>query len=416
MNRKTIASWCLYDFANSFYAVLPAVLWTVYYRDVIVGNKEGLGDLWWGYAISGSMLIVALTSPPMGAVADYAGVRKRLLASYTLASVIAVALYTTVEPGMIVWGLVVTAISYVGFEGALVFYNAYLPEIAPPSHQGRVSGWGFGVGYAGSLLGLMLALALIRNFAAPLGTHLTWLAIALCYFTFSLPAFLWLPKDAQPKMSIAQAARGGIRESARTFREIISVKQTRRFLLAYFFYEDGVNTVIVSAAAFASLTLGFETQQLVILFAIVQVSALVGALLWARPTDLLGPKRVVSLMLVQWAVVVTAAFFVETAWHFYVVAVVAGSGLGAIQAASRAFMASLVPKGREGDFFGFYHLCGKSAAVIGPLLFGHVSSATGGNQRLAILSILTLFVVGGLLLTRVRAGGPAIAAPAGPAP
>ncbi len=415
MNRKTIASWCLYDFANSFYAVLPAVLWTVYYRDVIVGNKEGLGDLWWGYAISGSMLIVALTSPPMGAVADYAGVRKRLLASYTLASVIAVALYTTVEPGMIVWGLVVTMISYVGFEGALVFYNAYLPEIAPPSHQGRVSGWGFGVGYAGSLLGLMLALALIRSFAAPLGTHLTWLAIALCYFTFSLPAFLWLPKDAQPKMSIAQAARGGIRESARTFREIVRVKQTRRFLLAYFFYEDGVNTVIVSAAAFASLTLGFETQQLVILFAIVQVSALVGALLWARPTDLLGPKRVVSLMLVQWAVVVTAAYFVETAWHFYVVAVVAGSGLGAIQAASRAFMASLIPKGREGDFFGFYHLCGKSAAVIGPLLFGHVSSATGGNQRLAILSILTLFVVGALLLTRVRAGGPALAAPAGPA-
>ncbi|MGH9860699.1 MAG: MFS transporter, partial [Candidatus Acidiferrales bacterium] len=314
-----------------------------------------------------------------------------------------------------VWGLVVTMISYVGFEGALVFYNAYLPEIAPPSQQGRVSGWGFGVGYAGSLLGLMLALALIRNFAAPLGTHLTWLAIALCYFGFSLPAFLWLPKDALPKMSIAQAARGGIRESVRTFREIVSVKQTRRFLLAYFFYEDGVNTVIVSAAAFASLTLGFETQQLVILFAIVQVSALVGALLWARPTDRLGPKRVVSLMLVQWAVVVTAAFFVETAWHFYVVAVIAGSGLGAIQAASRAFMASLIPKGREGDFFGFYHLCGKSAAVIGPLLFGHVSSATGGNQRLAILSILILFIVGGLLLTRVRAGGPAVAEPAGPA-
>ncbi len=406
MDRKTIASWCLYDFANSFYAVLPAVLWTVYYRERIVGNEQGQGDLWWGYAISGSMLIVALSSPPMGAVADYAGVRKRLLAAYTLASVIAVALYITVEPGMALWGLVVTMVSYVGFEGALVFYNAYLPEIAPPDRQGRVSGWGFGVGYAGSLLGLLLALGLIRSFPAPTSFQLTWLAIAAAFFVFSLPALLFLPKDAAPQMGLLQAARGGIGESLRTFREIVAQRETRRFLLAYFFYEDGVNTVIVSAAAFASLTLRFESQQLIVLFALVQISALVGAFLWARPTDRLGPKHVVTIMLAQWALVVTAAYFVQTATQFYVVAVLAGTGLGAIQASSRAFMATLIPRGREGDYFGFYHLCGKSAAILGPLLFGHVSSATGGNQRLAILSVLLLFVVGGTLLTRVRAGGP----------
>lgn len=407
MNRRTIASWCLYDFANSFYAVLPAVLWTVYYRDRIVGNATGQGDLWWGYAISGSMLIVALTSPPMGAVADYAGVRKRLLTAYTLASVTAVALYTTVEPGMAVWGLVVTMVSYIGFEGALVFYNAYLPEIAPREFQGRISGLGYGVGYAGSLCGLMMSLALVRGFPGTRGFDLTWLGIAAAFFFFSLPALFFLPPDSPPKMSMWQAARGGIQESRRTFLEIFRVKQTRRFLLAYFFYEDGVNTVIVSAAAFASLTLGFGTQQLVILFSIVQVSALVGAILWARPTDRLGPKRVVLIMLAQWVVVVAAAYFAQTTVHFYIVAVVAGTGLGAIQAASRAFMASLIPKGREGDFFGFYHLCGKSAAIIGPLIFGHVSSATGGNQRLAILSVLVLFTVGGILLMRVQAGGPA---------
>lgn len=412
MNRRTIFSWCLYDFANSFYAVLPAVLWTVYYREVIVGNEKGLGDFWWGWAISGSMLVVALSSPPMGAIADYAGVRKRLLMTYTLASVTGVVLYVTVEPGMAIWGLVVTMLSYIGFEGALVFYNAYLPEIAPPEKQGRVSGWGFGVGYAGSLLGLLLALGLIRSFPAPLGPHLTWLGIATAYLLFSLPAFLWLPKDAPPQLTVRQAARGGITESWKTFREIISRQPARRFLLAYFFYEDGVNTVIVTAAAFASKTLEFKTEQLILLFAIVQFSALAGAFLWAKPTDLLGPKRVVSIMLVQWSLVVTAAYFVQSATHFFVVAVLAGTGLGAIQAASRAFMASLIPKGREGDYFGFYHLCGKSAAILGPLLFGYVSLATGGDQRSAILSVLALFVVGGLLLSRVRAGGPTAAAPA----
>jgi len=172
--------------------------------------------------------------------------------------------------------------------------------------------------------------------------------------------------------------------------------------------------VIVNAAAFASLTLAFKTEQLIILFAIVQFSALFGAFVWAKPTDLLGPKRVVQIMLVQWAIVVTAAYFVqkEHPWQFYVVAIVAGTGLGAIQAASRAFMSTLVPKGREGDFFGFYHLCGKSAAILGPIIFGSVSIATGGNQRAAILSVLALFVIGATLLARVGAGGPTIHKPA----
>lgn len=404
MQRKVLASWCLYDFANSFYAVLPAVLWTVYYRTVIVGNEQGLGDQWWGRAISSAMLIVAATSPMMGAIADYAGVRKRLLFVYTVVAVAAVALYATVEPGMALWGLVVTVVSYVGFEGAQVFYNSYLPELVPREYQGRVSGWGFATGYAGSLVALVVALPLAER------GHfdLTWLLIASAFLLFSLPAFFWLPGDRPAQLGVGRAAGAGLRESWRTFGDILRLRETRRFLLAYFFYEDGVNTVIVSAAAFASTTLRFETYELILLFAIVQISALAGAYLWARPTDRLGPRRVVLLLLVQWTAVVAASYFVTSKEQFFVIAVFAGSGLGAIQAASRAFMAGLIPPGREGDFFGFYHLCGKSAAVLGPLLFGEISAATSGNQRLAILSVLVLFVTGGLLLSRVRAGGPTV--------
>lgn len=402
LDRRTIASWCLYDFANSFYIILPAVVWQTYYQRAIVGNEHGEGDLWWGRVISASMFLVAVSSPWMGAISDYAGVRKRLLIGYTLTSVAAVCLFTTVGQGDIVWGFVISVVSYVGFEGAYVFYNSYLPEIAPREYQGRVSGWGFGVGYAGSLLGLLLALPLVSRklFGA------TWIAIALAFLIFSLPAFVWLPRDAPARLSPAAAARAGARQTWRTFREILGLRELRRFFLAYLFFEDGVNTVIAFAAGFATQTLGYSDTESILLFLVVQLSALVGAFIWAKPTDRVGPKRVVLLMLVQWSLAVTIAYFVTTKMAFLVVAVIAGTGLGAIQASSRAFMATLVPKGREGDFFGFYALSGKSAAVLGPLVFGHVSHAAGGNQRLAILSVLVFFVAGALLVSRIRAGGP----------
>jgi MFS transporter, UMF1 family len=400
LNKKTIVSWCLYDFANSFYIVLPSVVWGVYYQNVIVGNGEGQGDLWWGRSISLSMLIVAFTSPMMGAIADFAGARKRLLISYTVICVSAVAFFGSVQPGMLLWGFALTVLSYVTFEGALVFYNAYLPEIAPKEYQGRVSGWGFGTGYAGSALGLLLARLFVQQkmFAA------LWIAIAVAFLIFAMPAFLWLPKDPPAQKGIVEAAKGGIRESWRTFGEILRYKEMRRFLSAYFFFEDGVNTVVFFAAGFATKTLGFSNEENIYLFLVVQLSALAGAFIWAKPTDTWGPKRVLLLILVQWSLVVTAAYFVQTKAQFFGVAVLAGTGLGAVQAGARAFMSSLIPKGREGDFFGFFALCGKSAAVLGPLLFGGVSSATSGNQRLAILTVIPLFVIGGILLSRVQAG------------
>jgi len=407
VNRRVIASWCLYDFANSFYAVLPAVIWQTYYTQRIVGNATGEGTRWWGYVLSSGMLIVAFTSPVMGAIADYAGLRKRLLIAYTVVCVGAVCLFTTVEPGMIYWGYVVSVISYVGFEGGIVFYNAYLPEIVPREYQGRVSGWGFATGYVGSLIGLLLSIPLAK--AGML--KLSFLSIAAAFLAFAVPAFLFLPPDRSARSGIVGAGRAGVRESWNTFREILKLRDTRRFLLAYFFYEDGVNTVINMSAQFAAQMLGFSDAELLLLFAVVQVCALAGAFAWSKPTDRLGPKRVVMTMLVQWSLVVIAAYFVQTKMQFFIVAVLAGTGMGAIQAASRTFMSTLTPKGREGDFFGFYSLCGKSAAIMGPLIFGHVAIAAGGNQRAAILSVLTLYVLGAIFLSRVRAGGPTAATP-----
>jgi UMF1 family MFS transporter len=403
MNKKTIAVWCLYDFANSiFYAVVPATIWSAYYAGKIVGNSAGLGDLWWGRVVSCTMLFVALTSPMMGALADYAGLRKRLLITYTVVSASATCLLATVQPGLILLGFALSVLAYIGAEGGVVFYNAYLPEIAPPDYQGRVSGWGFGLGYAGSIMGLLIAYPFVRqDLFGP-----AFLCAGAGFLLCALPAFIGLPADAPARMGVREAALGGLRGTLETLRAVRHIRELRRFLLAYFFYEDGVNTVITMAAVFAAKTLGFESTELIWLFVTVQISALVGAFLWAKPTDRRGPKFVVVAMLIQWTIIVTLAYFVQTKPQFFVIAVLAGSGLGAVQAASRAFMASLIPAGKEGEFFGLYALCGKTASIMGPALFGTVSRYTGGNQRIAITSLIVFYFVGLVLLARVRAGGP----------
>jgi UMF1 family MFS transporter len=410
VNVRAIVAWTLYDFANSaFAAVIFATIYAAYYALGVVGNADGAGDLWWGRVVSVSMGLVALTSPFLGGVADRAGVRRPLFIGFTVLAVTATALMATVEPGWVVWGFVLGVLGNVGYEGALVYYNAYLPDLAPPSHRGRVSGWGFAVGYAGSIVALLAALPFVqaRNYAG------AFLATAVLYAVFSVPAFFMLPTPPPGRMPVWRAAREGGAEILSTVRRILTLPDLRRFLGAYFIYEDGVNTVVAFSAIFAAQTLGFPMERLIFLYIVVQVSALVGALAWAGPTDRLGPRRVVMVTLCQWAAVVVAAYFVETQTQFWALAVVAGTGLGAVQAASRAFLASLAPSGMEAELFGFYSLCGKSAAVMGPLVFGGISHAAGGNQRAGILAVGAFFVIGLLLLSRVKAGGkaPPVASP-----
>jgi UMF1 family MFS transporter len=398
-NVRAIGAWTLYDFANSSYsAVIAATIYAAYYTLAVVGNDDGRGDLWWGRMVSTSMALVAVSSPFLGGLADRAGVRRPLFIGFTALSVAATALMSTVEPGMAAWGFALAVVGTVGFESALVYYNAWLPELAPPAYQGRVSGLGFAVGYAGSIAALLVALPFV-NARAYGGAFLTTAAI---YGLFSLPAFLLLPPAPAGRMSALAAAAAGGRELMGGVRRILAARDLRRFLGAYFFFEDGVNTVIAFSAIFAAKTLDFPIGQLIYLYVVVQISALLGALAWARPTDRIGPKRVIVVTLCQWVLVCLAASFVQTRAQFWVVAVFAGTGLGAVQSASRAMLSRLIPKGMEGEVFGFYSLCGKSAAIMGPLVFGGVSHAAGGNQRLGILAVGAFFLVGLVLISRVR--------------
>ena len=402
MKKLQIFSWCLYDFANSSYsAVIATVVFPVYYVNAIVGNEAGLGDMWWGRAIALSMAAVAVTSPFAGGMAGYGGLRKTLLAAYTLMCVACVALFSTLGHGMVLEGFMLVFLANVGMEGALVFYNSFLNDIAGDDHRGRVSAWGFGLGYAGSIAALLIALPLVKAGAY----SALWPTVAVFFLVFSLPAFLFLPGD-EKRSGLRRAALGGFTHTVKNLRVLWRRKSVRRFLTAYFIYEDGVNTVIVFSGIFAATTLGYSQEELIYIFLAVQSSALAGAFLMARPIDRWGARNVVMLSLVMWSVVTVASYFIYSKWAFAAVAATAGLGLGTVQAASRALFAGFIPRGMESEYFGVYSLLGKTSSIIGPVMFGALS-AYFSSQRPAILAVTAFFAVGLAILFTVDGSGDA---------
>lgn len=399
---RKILSWCLFDFANSSYsAVIAAVIFPVYYTSVIVGNEAGLGDVWWGRAISVSMAFVALSSPLLGGISDYSGARKKFLFTYTMLCVMATASLVFVPKGAIAAGFLLIVFANVGMEGGIVFYNSFLNDIARNEYQGRVSAWGFATGYLGSIISLLAALLFIK------ADHitLTWPMAATFFLVFSLPAFFFLPADEPKGVTIARAAKEGLQTTFSVLRKMWSNRDQRRFLLAYLLYEDGVNTVIVFSSIFAATTLGFRSEELVGLYLAVQVTALAGAFIMARPIDFWGPKKVVSMSLALWVLVTVLVYFIYRKSFFFAVASMAGIGLGTVQAATRAFFAQFIPPGDESKYFGVYSLVGKTSAVLGPLIFGAVSSLTK-NQRPAVAAVSILFITGFVILQFVQGGYP----------
>jgi UMF1 family MFS transporter len=402
LNKKHVISWTLFDFANSSYsAVIASVIFPVYYANVIVGNETGLGDLWWGRAVSISMATVAISSPFLGGIADYGGIRKRFLFLYTVLSIGAISGLPILHKGMVIEGFVLATMANIGMEGGLVFYNSFLPRIAPREYQGRVSAWGFGVGYAGSIVSLLFAIPLVRGNQF----EMTWLMVATFFALCSAPAFIFLPGDTKGELSIVDAGIRGLRFTVKTLKEIWLKREMKKFLISYLIYEDGVNTVIVFSSIFAATTLGFRPQELIALYLVVQTTALLGAFGMAKSIDFWGPKKVVMFSLLLWTSVATVVFFVQTKAQFCALASFAGLGLGTIQAATRALFNQFIPEQREAEYFGVYSLVGKSSAIVGPLIFGLISSSFG-SQRPAILSVVTFFLVGMIILKNVKGGGP----------
>lgn len=401
--RGGILSWALFDFANTaFYVVVLTVGYPTYFRRIVAGNVAQ-ADFLWGLAFSISMAVVALIAPVLGAVADSGTGKKQFLAFFTGLCVVATGLLYFIESSMILPGMILLIMANIGFEAGLVFYDAFLPEITREQHYGRISGYGFAMGYVGSLVTLGIVFPLYVNGFEPgnlANIRVSFLVAAALFTLFALPLFIVLNERRVSGGFRAAMVRAGFARVRSTIRGISSYSNIGRFLVAYFLYIDAVNTIIIFSGIFALETLGMDLSEIVVFFAMVQTSAILGSAVFGRLADRIGQKRTLNLTLLLWMAIITTAFMVEDVKLFYVVGIFAGVALGSSQSVSRSLMSHLTPPEKKTEFFGFYSFFGKAAAILGPVIFGYVASQS--NQRTAILSVGVLLLAGFALLQRVR--------------
>ena len=407
-NKSRVFAWSLFDFANSSYAVIiVAFVFAVYFTTVITGN-ESIGDFYWGIGINISMIITAVLSPVCGAITDLTHTKKKYLFFFTMLSVIGTALMYFTGPGTVFYALVLFIVSNTGFQTGLALYDAFIPEMVDEKYYNKVSGIGYAVGYIGSLLSVVLVLPFKDD------PNMLFVICSAVFFIFALPLFLFVPEE-KPLAPVEQKKlfKYGFKKVIGTIKNINEYPNLRNFLLSFFFYIDAVNTIIFFAGIYAAKTLNFDVPQLAIFFIIVQLTAMVGSFLFGFIGDKIGILRSITINLMFWTLIVIYIFFFinkdsvvmiagMNIHQFFIVGGFAGLFLGSTQSLSRAMMSKLVPYVSKTEFFGFYGLMDKTSTLVGPLTFGAVSFLSGGNQSLAVLSVGVFFVVGMLLLKKVK--------------
>ncbi len=427
--RREVFGYCMFDFANSSYTTLiSTVAYSVYFRQAVVGAQDQRGDLLWSVAQVTAHAMLILTSPILGALADFSGRKKRFLLLATVQTVCACALLALVGPGDVALGMLLLVIGMVGFEGGYVFYNAFLPEVSEPTTIGRISGLSWGTGFIGGLLALVACLPYLSrpltrsgdeglDPAAVSDYRISFVIVALFFALFSVPTFAFLrERPAAVRVGSSWAyVTAGLRRVGQTLAHLRQYRETAKFVLATLFFYGGIETVIKFSAIYAAVTFGIDGQKLVVLFIFMNVIAVPGTVLAGYVADWLGGKRALVITLVSWIVLLFFGAVAQSALAFWIMASGVSILTGSTQAISRSYMALISPRSRESEFFGFYILCSKVGAIFSLLLFGVVSGWTG-NQRVAVLSILPFFAVGLVLLGWVHDARARRAAVAGGGP
>ncbi len=384
----------MYDFANSaFTTVIVTVVYSVYFRNVVVAAGE-TGTALWGRAVSISMLLVALSVPLLGAVADYSSHKKNLLIFYTTLCIIFTALLYFIKQGDIISGMLFFIIANVGYSSANVFYNAFLPEISSSHNVGKISGWAWGVGYIGGLLSLLAVMPLIKDHI-----RLVFPLVAVFFAVFSLFTFIFLKekKHHNPPANYFRIAFSRIKYS---FLNIKKLRELIKFIISYFVFNDGIVVIISFASIYGATRFGMTTPELIKYFIVVQITSFIGAVGFGYLLDFSSAKKTLTITLAVWVVVVLSAYFCTSVSQYYLVGLLAGIAIGSSQSSARTMLAKLTPKSKASEFFGFYSMTGRFASILGPLIYGEISRISG-NQQHALLAVIAFFVVGGILLQRV---------------
>lgn len=407
-NKRAITAWVMYDWANSAFAttIMAAVL-PVYFQSVAGKYLPGnLATVYWAYTTSISLLIAAVLSPILGAVADFRGSKKRFLTAFMIIGVAGTALLYFVRTGDWLLASLFFIIGEFGFAGSLVFYDSLLPHITTPENIDQVSSRGYAMGYLGG--GLLLAVNLAMIMLVPdeqvqLMTRLSFVTVAVWWFVFSLPVVRWVPEPPN-RIFAGEAGVNPIRVSfsrlGRTFREIRRYRELFIFLIAFWFYNDGIGTIIKMATIYGA-EIGIGQTTLIGTLLMVQFVGIPFAFLFGWLAKKIGTKTSIYISLLVYTAISIMGYFLSQEWQFWVLGVAVATVQGGSQALSRSLFGRLVPKSKSAEFFGFFSVSEKFAGIVGPFVFGVVGQLMG-NSRLAIVSLIVFFIIGATLLSRVN--------------
>jgi MFS transporter, UMF1 family len=404
VQRREVFAWAMYDFANSGYTtVVLTAVFNAYFVSVVAGNAPW-ATFAWTAALSVSYAMVMILGPLLGAWADAHAAKKRLLFISTIVCIAGTVALAWSGPGAVWWAVAFIIVSNVAYALGENVVAAFLPELARPEALGKVSGWGWSLGYFGGILALGISLAWVmtaqsRGSTTSEAVGGTMIITAAVFALAAAPTFLWLKERAQPaSVPGARAAFARLMETAR------SAGRYRDLLLVFacgVFYQAGVATVIALAAIYAEQVMGFKTQDTIMLVLVVNVTAAIGAFGFGYAQDRIGKVAALRVTIVGWIAMTVIAYLSRTPGMFWVAANLAGLCMGSSQSAGRALVAYLSPPDRSAEFFGLWGVATRLAAILGPLTYGAVTWATGGNHRLAILLTGAFFIAALLVLAFV---------------
>lgn len=408
VRKREVFGWAMYDFANSGYTtVVITAVFAAYFVGGIAG-KAPWATFAWTAALSISYAIVMLTMPSLGAWADLRAAKKKLLMVVTAACIVSTAALALAQPGSVALAMLLIIVSNTFFSYGESLTASFLPELARPHALGKVSGWGWGFGYFGGMLALGICLAYVlwaqkQGIPAQEFVPVTMLVTAAIYGLASLVTFRLLRERAQPDPNALR--QGGLSASLQQLRQ--TFRQARRYrdfmwlMACAVFYQGGVAVAVALAAIYAEQVIGFEPQETMVLIFVLNLAAAGGAFAWGYLQDRIGHKLALGITLVGWIATCVIAALTTTKGGFWWAAAIAGLCMGSSQSAGRAMAGMFAPRKQSAEFFGLWTFAIRAASIVGPLSYGVITWATGGNQRAAILSTAALFVVGLVLLAKV---------------
>lgn len=410
MNRfsKEENSWVFYDWANSaFSIIIMTAVFPLYYKAAAtnVGVGAANSTAYLGYTIAIATFILAILGPILGTIADYRGFKKKFFTFFFILGVFSTASLAVIPSNQWLLLLICYTIATVGFAGSNVFYDAFLVDVTKDERMNQVSARGLGLGYIGSTIPFILSIAIIilsQKKAIPisttLATQLAFLITALWWGLFTIPLLrnvhqrFYLEREPHPVIN-------SFKRLGHTFKHIRNYRALFLFLLAYFFYIDGVDTIITMSTAYGT-DLGISSTNLLIILFVTQVVAAPFAVIYGKLAEKFSAKTMLYVGIIIYMIVCIYAYFLKTTLDFWILAMLVATSQGGIQALSRAYFAKLIPKENANEFFGFYNIFGRFASIAGPLLVGITAQLTGKSSS-GVLSLVILFLLGIILLARV---------------